>query len=235
MTEFAPAPAHGPIEELFPDVFVVRGSMPIAPLVTIPRNMVILRQGRELTLVNSVRLSVAGEQQLQALGEIKHLVKLGHFHTRDDPYYRATFAPTFWAPQPADSATNALLEGEASPVDAAQVFRFAAARFGEAALVLRQPSGNLLLTCDSVQNWTDTSGCSLMGAMATRFMGLVKPAKIGPLWAKQMTENQPAALRPDFERLLQHDFAHLMAGHGSLLRNDAKQCLQQSCIQTFGK
>lgn len=233
MPEFAPALPHGPLQELFPDIYLVRGSFPIAPLVTIPRNMLVIRQGRALTLVNAVRLSPEGERQLQELGTIEHLVKLGHFHTRDDPYYRSTFAPTFWASVPTDSQTRELQDGGESPLDAARVFRFAAAKHGEAALVVQQPQGNLLVTCDSVQNWEDTAGCSLVGGLACRAMGLISPAKIGPLWLKEMSRGQPQVLRPDFDRLVQLDFSHLIAGHGSLLRDQAKQALVASCERTF--
>lgn len=234
MPEFAPALPHGQLQELFPNVFVIRGSFPIAPLVTIPRNMLVIRQGRDLTLVNAVRLSPEGERQLQELGTIQHLVKLGHFHTRDDPYYRGTFAPTFWASVPTDAQTRELQDGGASPLDGASIFRFTAAKHGEAALVVQQAEGNLLVTCDSVQNWTDTDGCSLVGALATRAMGLVSPAKIGPMWLKAMAGDRPQVLRPDFDRLQQLDFAHLIAGHGSLLRDGARAALATSCARTFG-
>lgn len=235
MTNFPPALAHGALQELFPDVFVVRGSVVIGPLVTITRNMVVVRQGSELTLVNSVRLSPDGEQQLRSLGTVKHLVKLGHFHTRDDAYYRATFAPTYWAPEAKDAQTRALVEGGASPVQGGSVFSFASAKHAEAALLLEQAPGNLLLTCDSVQNWADTEGCSWLGGLTCRAMGLVSPAKIGPLWLKEMSRGNPQTLRSDFDRLLQQDFRHLMAGHGSLLRDGAKAALTESCARTFGK
>jgi hypothetical protein len=228
------APPHGPIEPLFPDVFLVRGSFPLGPLVSFPRNMLILREGRALTLVNSVRLTEAGERELAALGEVKHVVKLGFFHDRDDPYYRATFSPTFWAPAPADSSTRKLVDGEPGPVERARVFSFRAAALGEGALVVEQAEGNLLVTCDSVQNWVDTAGCSLLGGVATRALGLVGPAKIGPIWLKKMTGGKPAAMRPDFDRLLSLDFRHLMAGHGVLLRDDAKKALAASCDRALG-
>lgn len=99
--------------------------------------------------------------------------------------------------------------------------------------MVQQPQGNLLITCDSVQNWADTAGCSLMGSLATRAMGLISPAKIGPLWLKEMSRGQPQVLRPDFDRLLQLDFSHLIAGHGALLRDQAKQALVASCERTF--
>lgn len=229
MTSFPEAQPHGPIHELFPDVFVVRGSFRMAPLMSIARNMIILREGQDLTLVNAVRLSAAGESELEELGRVKHLVKLGFFHTLDDPYYRSRFAPTFWAPVPPDAKTEKLVEGGPSPVARASVFVFEAATKGEAALVVEQTAGNLLVTCDSVQNWVDVEGCSLIGGVVARVMGFIEPAKIGPIWLKQMTSNNPAAMKPDFDRLLGRDFRHLIAGHGALLRDEAKAALARSC------
>jgi hypothetical protein len=195
--------------------------------------MIVLRDGAALTLVNSVRLTEAGERALAELGEVRHLVKLGHFHTLDDPYYRSRYAPTYWAPRPSpDGAkTELLVDGAAGPLARTSAFVFAGGTLGEAALVLEQPQGNLLITCDSVQNWTDTRGCSLMGGLVSRAMGFLVPAKLGPIWVKKMTDGHPAALRPDFDRLLARDFRHLIAGHGSLLRDDAKAALERSCAK----
>jgi hypothetical protein len=230
VTDFAAPFPHGPIEELFPDVFLVTGSFRLGPGVVIPRNMLVLRDGGALTIVNSVRLSEAGERALEALGEVRHVVKLGHFHTLDDPYYRSRFSPTYWAPKPSpDGAkTELLVDGAKGPTARASAFVFTGGKLGEAALVVEQPQGNLLITCDSVQNWTDTRGCSLLGGLVSRAMGFLVPAKLGPIWVKKMTDGHPAALRPDFDRLLARDFQHLIAGHGSLLRNDAKAALERS-------
>ena len=68
MPEFAAALPHGPIAELFRNVFVVTGSFRIFPGLTIARNMTMVRHGDELTLVNSVRLSPHGEAELAKLG-----------------------------------------------------------------------------------------------------------------------------------------------------------------------
>jgi hypothetical protein len=201
----------------------------MAPLTVIPRNMVIVREGRELALINSVRLSPGGEAELERLGRVRHLVKLGAFHTRDDPYYRHRYLPTFWAPRPRDPQTRALGADGASPLARARPFVFERARRGEAALVLDQPGGALLVTCDSAQPWRDTAGCSLVGGVACHALGFLRrPVTIGPMWLKQMSEGDPARLVPDFDRLLAMDFAHLIAGHGALLRDVARAELAAS-------
>jgi hypothetical protein len=229
----APLP-HGPLREIFPDVFVVRGSYRMGPMVSIARNMIVVREGGDLTLVNAVRLSAAGEAELERLGAVKHLVKLGFFHTLDDPYMRSRYTPTFWAPVPPDARSEKLVDGGPSPLRRASVFVFERASLGEAALLIDQPQGNLLVTCDSVQNWVDMAGCSLLGGLIGRAMGFVEPAKIGPIWLKKNTGGNAAAMRPDFDRLLARDFKHLVAGHGVLLRDEAKAALSRSCARALG-
>ena len=69
-----PVYPHGPVEQIADDVFMVRGSIRMNPVVRITRNMAIVRNGSELTLVNPIRLSPAGEAELEALREVTTLV-----------------------------------------------------------------------------------------------------------------------------------------------------------------
>lgn len=70
---------HGEIQELFPDLFWVQGSIKMGPGIIISRNMTILRQNGELTLVSAVRLNPSGEAALAELGVIKHTFPLETF------------------------------------------------------------------------------------------------------------------------------------------------------------
>ena len=56
---------HDELVAIGDDVFLVRGSLLLNPLIRISRNMVMLRQGGELVLVNPIRLGEAGMQALQ--------------------------------------------------------------------------------------------------------------------------------------------------------------------------
>jgi hypothetical protein len=184
--------------------------------------------------VNPVRLSREGEAALERLGAVKHVVRLGHYHASDDPYHRSRFAPVYWAPPRADASGVGLVDGGPSPVAGVSVFAFAAASRGEAALLVEQPSGNLLVSCDSIQSWSDTAGCSLLGGVTARAMGFLRErATIGPIWVKEMTGNRPSALRPDFERLLALEFDHLISAHGGLLRGGARSAISRACDVAF--
>lgn len=231
MSAFPAAMPHGRIEEILPDVFLVSGSFRIGPGMIIPRNMIVLRSGKELTLVNAIRLGTEGERELEALGQVSHVANIGLFHTTDLLYVRDRFSKaTFWSPEPKNGEEK-LVEGEKGPVSRAKTFVFATGKRLEAAFVVEQAGGNLLVTCDSVQNWADTSGCSFIGGLVSRMMGFLVPAKIGPIWLKQLTDGQPAKMRPDFDRLLSMDFSRLIAGHGALLRDGAREALAASCVR----
>tara|TARA_Y100000296_G_scaffold78863_1_gene102143 strand:- start:1512 stop:1958 length:447 start_codon:yes stop_codon:yes gene_type:complete len=94
---YAPAYPHDPIEQLFSDVFWVHGSIRVGPGMRLNRNMIILREGKELTLVNPVRLQDEALRELDALGQVARVVRLGDFHGLDDQYYVDRYQCLFWA------------------------------------------------------------------------------------------------------------------------------------------
>src|SRR5258708_5402170 len=152
MTNHRPAEPHGPIREVFPDVFMVMGEFRIAPGISITRNMTVVRQGKELVLVNSVRLSPEGEAELDKLGTVSHLVRIGAFHDADDPYYLHRYRPTFWAlPKTKHGggiSTTHELGVKNSPFGKADVFVFEKGSLPEAAILL-ETDGGVLVTTDS--------------------------------------------------------------------------------------
>lgn len=233
---FPEALAHGPIQQLFPDVFWVQGSFRMGPLMTITRNMFIVREQGALTLINSVRLSEAGERDLEALGQVKHLVKIGAFHGADDPYLLQKYKPKYWSLPKGKHAPGITPDVEMSvggtlPIAGASLFRFDNAKFPEAAILL-PIEGGLLLTCDSVQNWTTTEGTSLPMKAILRIGGFMRPAVIGAPWRKAMTRSE-APLVNDFQRLLQQPFQHLLSAHGTPLLQTAKEALSASVSVVF--
>ena len=236
MTEFPRATPHGPIEPVADDVFWVRGSVGLGPGLRITRNMAIVRSGDELTLVHSVRLTPEGEAELEKLGTVKNVVKVAYMHGQDDAYYLDRFGATYWAlPDGARDQDPEIQQGlrdDNLPFDDAKLFEFRDTKEKEAALLVERSDG-ILITGDSVHNWTDTAGCSAPAKLVTRLMGFLKrPAQIGPPWRKMMTPKE-GTLRPDFERLANLDFAHIVPAHGRPLINTAKQDLRATIEATF--
>src|SRR5437879_3694797 len=98
MPKHARALPHGALDEVFPDVFVVRGRFKAGPGVHFDRNMTIVRTGKELVAINSVRLTDDGEAALGKLGKLTHVIRLGALHGMDDAYFVERFGATLWGP-----------------------------------------------------------------------------------------------------------------------------------------
>ena len=232
------AQPHDAIVEIFPDVFLLRGSMRLGRGMRISRNMTLLRHDGELTAINAVRLSRSGEAQLQKLGKLTHLMRLGNFHGLDDRYYVDRFGATFWcqagSKHYSDPPPDQLLHEQAAlPAPDLDLFVFEHTRRPECALLLNRHDG-VLITCDSLQHWGDRRYCSILVRLLLPFIGFRRRTLIGPLWLKYMTPRD-GTLQADFDRLLQLRFAHLINAHGSLLRDNAHSAASVAVQHAFGR
>lgn len=220
---------HGPLLEVFPDIFWMQGSVRMGPGVTINRVMVVLRHEGELTVVNAVRPS--DPAVLDALGRVVNVVKLG-MHGMDDPWYRSHYKAKLWAAAGVEGADVELGADTEQPVPWVRTFQFTLTKQPELALVADRAEG-VLLTCDSVQNWPDTDLCSIPAKAVTYAMGFnARPAQIGPPWRRMQTP-EGGTLRYDFERLVEMPFDHLIGGHGKPLVGGAKEALRATVEATF--
>jgi hypothetical protein len=205
---------HGPVEAVLDELFTVRGSFAMGPLVRIPRTMCVLRSGRSLTLINAVRLTPEGEAALEALGEVRHLVRLGHLHGCDDAWYLQRYGCSYWA-LPGEALPGAvpdrtLREGGELPIPGARLIALGRARMPEAALWLPQDGGTLI-TCDALQNAVDMAHASPLGALISRLMGSSRPCAVVPAWRLRQGGDR---LAPDLARLTSLPFENLVTGHG---------------------
>jgi len=234
--EYSPAWPHGPIQLAFADVFFVVGTNKThhaGEELQTSRTMVVVREDDALTLINTVRLTGPGLGELEKLGRIRNVVRIGAFHGRDDPFYRDTYGATTWAlpgVQCVDGRpTDAVLDADKPfPARGGKVFVFSSAAFPEAAVLLPQ-DGGILMTCDAVQNWThvDPFFSKATGESFSR-QGLLGAANIPSTWL--------GACRPDvadYRRLASLEFRHLISAHGEPLRDDARGRLRQRITQAF--
>ena len=232
---YPPVYPHKPIAELFPNVYWVHGSIKMAPGMSINRNMLIVRNGDKLTLINPVRINADEEKTLLSMGTIKHVLRLGDFHGLDDPYYIDKFGAEFWCqegqstyPEPVpDHVINANLH---PPIENAEFVIFASAEYPEAALFLKDQ--RLLITTDAVQYYKDWTYVSALARLIMPLIGFKKDLLIGKPWLKKVTP-KGGSMRGDFERLLELDFDHLISAHGSILRDTAKSRLRDVVETTF--
>ncbi len=231
-----PVYPHDPIEEIAPDLFMVRGSIRMNALGRITRNMAIVRHQGELDLVDPIRLDAEGERQLRALGEVKRILRLGPLHGVDDPYYVDRFGAELWAPGPSETHPEPKIAQKLDPDGAlpfpdAEVFAFQGTRQPECALLIRRDRG-VLLTCDSIQHYGDYRHNTLIPRLVMPFIGFPRTTVVGPIWLKIMTP-EGGSLKSEFERLLTLDFDRLLSAHGSLLESGARDAVARAVRKAF--
>jgi hypothetical protein len=95
--------------------------------------------------------------------------------------------------------------------------------------------GGLLLTCDAVQNWETTRGCSFLGGVMSRRMGFRGRACIGPGWRKISEPKDGQGFGPEFRKLLDLDFRHVLGGHGGPMKDTARDDLRTSVDALYGR
>lgn len=234
--EFLAAQPHEAIQPLGDDIWWVPGTMRMNWYMTISRNMVVVRSGDELTLINPIRLDADGEAELEQLGRVRHLVRLGCFHGCDDAYLKHRYNAQFWCQAdsrqyPAPAPDHVLEEGGELPFPDAQLLVFREVKRPECALQLQRGAG-WLITCDSLQHYADWSRHSIVPRLMLPRIGFSKSLLVGPLWKKFQTP-EGGSLRPDFDRLLEMDFDSLISAHGQPLMDGAKAAARQAVERAF--
>jgi len=233
----SPGPVFGTLEQVFDDIWWAWGTVRFAPGVLFPRNMVIVRERGELVVVHPIVMPDAEQAKIEALGPIKHIVRLGAFHGLDDPRYLERYRPTLWAPPGVDlpagvTSPKELRRGGELPIEGATLFSFDRSRTPETAMLVPR-HGGVLLACDSMQNWEATTGCSLLGKAVARMMGFKGRACIGPGWRKASEPKDGAGFRAEFEQLLELPFRHAIGGHGAPMKDTAKDDLRAQVRRVY--
>lgn len=234
---FPPAMPHGALEELYPDVFFVTGTMQAELMGSnwqFSRNMIVVREGRDLTVVNSVRLDGAGLAKLDELGTVKNVVRVGDLHGHDDAFYVARSSADYWG-LPGMLAKNGiapdkfLTKDGKRPINDCSLFTFETTKRPECILRLDR-DGGIMLACDALQNWEksdqyfDAPSETLMTSM-----GFFQKANCGVLW---LNVNEPKA--DDFVRLKEIPFEHTLCGHGQPLQGAADTFYAAAFNRLFG-
>ncbi len=226
MSDFPAVMPHHDLLPIFDDTWLLQGSVKFKPFVVLQRNMVVLRHGTELTLINAIRLNDPTEAALLELGTVSNVVKIG-VHGMDDAYYADKFDAKQWGLKDRPN----ILAADNLPHPGLSLFLFELTKAPEAALLLDVDDG-LLITCDSVQHWEQTDLSSFVGNLVTSVMGFKNPAQIGPPWRKKMTP-EGGSLKPDFDRMVALPFKHLVGGHGGLCRGNADTALAATMERVF--
>jgi hypothetical protein len=217
MSDFPAAMPHGPLQEVFPDVFFVTGTMRaefFGSMWQFSRNMTVVRDERDLTIVNSVRLDEDGLSQLDALGTVRNVVRIGDMHGLDDRFYLDRYGATFWAMpnmgiEEGVTVDKELVPGGEMPFNGCTLFDFRTTQRPEGILRLDR-DGGIMIACDSLQNWVAPDEFFDEPTVATmQEMGFFTSNNLGLAW---LQGSQPQA--PDFVRLKEVPFRHALCGHG---------------------
>ncbi|MGH7329505.1 MAG: hypothetical protein ACREJX_14260, partial [Polyangiaceae bacterium] len=93
--------------------------------------------------------------------------------------------------------------------------------------------GGFLLTADSMHNWENAPGLSLLAKIMVRPMGFKGRGCIGPAWRKECEPKDGEGFAPDFARLLDLDFKHGIGGHGRPMIATAKSDLRTQAEKVY--
>ncbi len=231
-----PASPHGPLTEVFGGIWFVRGGlkMPMRLPIKIGRAMTVVRGEDGLVLFNSMRLSEQGLRQLEALGEVRHVVRLSGFHGRDDGFYRDRYGAKVYAiegqkyvremdPEKGAPATYMepdvwLNEQSTLPLPDARLKVFASSKPPEALCILER-EGGIVIAGDSLQHSPEPSEFhNFLAKLMMKRMGFFKPYNVGPGWLQFA---HPTAA--DVRSVLELDFEHVLPCHGDPVIGDAKE------------
>ena len=228
MNIYPPPFAHGPIEEIMPDIFFVSGTSVLeyeGNTIQKSNNMVIVRNGKELSLINTLRLKDGGLRALDKLGNVVNVIRLGIFHDRNDLFYVDRYKAKLWAVRGMDHKNNNqadVLIGETNtiPFPGAFFFKFETTSYPEAIIHIAR-LGGILITCDSIKNWTRVDEYfSEKTAKEFLAQGLIAPVSIDTIWLGVMKPK-----KEDFSRLKQLKFRHLFSAHGEPIIDTAHEQL----------
>jgi hypothetical protein len=219
---------HSEIREIFPDIFFVTGTNITnfnGTELQHSRNMIIVRNGDELSLINTVRLNDEGLSALDALGKVKNVIRIGAFHGRDDAFYLDRYLGKLWALPGMTHDNNRITDFELipdgqMPFSGASLFVFETSVYPEGILYIAR-DGGILITCDSIKNWLAPDRFfSAETAKLYEEQGFFGTASVSEVW-KIACEVKPE----DFVRLNSLKFKHLLSAHGDPLLHNANEFL----------
>lgn len=229
-----PASPHGRFEKLFDGIWFVRGGvkMPMRMPMRIGRSMTVVRCDDGLAIINSMRLSDEGLRELDALGTVKHVIRIGGFHGRDDAFYRERYGARVYALEGQVyvrgmdiSSSDTFMEPDewlneqsTLPIADAKLKLFPSSTPPEAVCLL-QREGGILVAGDSLQHTPKPDEYfSFLAKIMMKRMGFFVPYNVGPGWLQFARPT-----KTDVRSVLELDFEHVLPGHGAPVIGDAKQ------------
>jgi len=233
---YSPVWPHSEIKEVFPNIFYVVGTN-ITEHNNIEfrhsRNMIIIRDHDRLSLINTVRLNDGGLAELDALGRVENIIRIGAFHGRDDAFYLARYHAKLWALKGMQHNNNRLADvflipNDKMPFPDCSIFIFETSEHPEGILHIAQ-QGGILIACDSIKNWLKADQFfSPESAKLYEEQGFFGIASISNVW-KQACKVKPS----DVKRLKSLKFQHLISAHGDPLMDTAYEDIAKTIMKEY--
>jgi len=215
---------NGPLLKVFDDVYQVRGSADIMDVVgkpTIGRVMIIIREGEELHIINSVRVKPETEAEIDKLGKVKHVYKIGWNHGMDDPYYVDKYGATFWAMPGMKGRlgvepTRELTEGGELPMKGAKFFAFKACVKELEGAIWFERNGGMVVVCDTLTNYAEPfDGYGSGGKFIIKAIAGTYGSHLAPLRKSLVKQGGTAkGFGEDIARLCDMKFDVMFCAHG---------------------
>ena len=225
-----------PLVEILPDLYLLRGSIRLAPGISIGRNMVVIREDGELSLIGSVRMTPENESRLEDLGTVRNLIRIG-LHGADDAYTVSRFGCRFWClagtetvyerPTPDQIFTRTA----GLPFLDADLHGFEGISSPEVAIIWRR-NGGVLITSDALQHYGDWRYFNATSRFIHPLMGFSRGMIVGPAWHRLLTVDE-SGLRGSFDNLVAKDFKHMIGLHGTLCRDVARDRIRAAMVREF--
>lgn len=239
VSDLPPAMRHGELWKVMQGVYYVTGTS-VMGWVTFNRGMIVLVENGELSLINAIRLNAEGEAALLKLGKIAHVINLG-CHDMDLVYYVRRFGASVYSipEKRLPEGITALDIREGLPFGRATFINFdrMPPKHKEGVIVLHREGGDVLVTCDVVQNWEDNWGNSYInwiGQIVVKYFGFQGKCIIDTYLIDLIKKKIPLAdIKKDYSKLLDLDFRYLLSGHGYCLDEGAKEAMQKSFKEIF--
>eukprot|EP01052_Picozoa_sp_SAG31_P003556 SAG31_NODE_138_length_22877_cov_29.540917_13_plen_362_part_00 len=255
-----PYPHDDNFQELFPNVFFIEGAFIVESTKQkfyFGRNMVIVRNGQSLTVVNSVRLNDDGLRKLDELGRVEHVIRLCAHHGTDDPFYKMRYGAQVWAVERTKYVRQYFPGAEqyftpdhwmntstVLPIADAELIIIETGLETDRAYQSGGPEGTLLLNGpkvliggDNLQNMDDwhqpgSKHVDPRIVPGLKKLGFLCPCQPGPMWRVFTKQCGGAAA---FERqesqlraLLDLPWDHVLPSHGNPKLGNAKEAFSKS-------
>ncbi len=215
---------------MLPDVFRVAGSINIGPI-RFSRGMTVIRQGDALVLINTVRLDEAGLATLDALGQVRHILRIGGWHGSDDAFYKDRYdcpvtsvkGQRYFEGTTAEKGNtyfqaDAEMDAESElPLEGASLY---VVNTTPPEAILRIPAGGgTLITADALLHWPHADGYfNVLGKLGMKLGGMIKPFTMMRPWIDKY--------KPDPDEvagILELDFDNVLPGHGEPVIGGARE------------